>query len=253
MDIKNYLTVVIGGASGLGKATCDEFFKRKTQIVILDKNISEARKLAKIYKGYAFECDISDEKSILSALAKIKKLNKDIRVVINCAGILISKKIISKDSVHSLEDFEKVIKINLIGTFNILRLFGQVMQSNKPTQDNSRGIIICTSSIAAEEGQIGQIAYSASKGGVNGMVLTAAREFSRFGIRVNAIAPGIFETPILGNLNDEFKQRLSSSVLFPKRLGLPLEFGKLAFHLVENDYINGTVIRIDGGVRMEPK
>ncbi|HEY5918679.1 MAG TPA: SDR family oxidoreductase, partial [Chryseolinea sp.] len=199
------------------------------------------------------KCDVSNEASVEQALSILKDRFGLPRVLVNCAGIGGSARIVGKNGPLSLEEFEKVIRVNLGGTFNMIRLVAAEMMQTEPMDDQERGVIISTSSVAAFEGQIGQAAYAASKGGITSLTLPAAREFAQFGIRVNTIAPGVFMTPLLHGLSEEAQKSLAASIPFPKRLGGAEEFADLVLHLIKNKYINGEVIRIDGAMRMQPK
>ena len=253
MDIRNQTALVTGGASGLGAATAKALAAVGAKVIILDNNIELGEKTAQEYKGFAIKCDVSNETSVEQALSIIKQKFGLPRVLVNCAGIGGSARIVGKNGPLSLDDFEKVIRVNLIGTFNMIRLVAAEMIQTDPMEDQERGVIISTSSVAAFEGQIGQAAYAASKGGITSLTLPAAREFAQFGIRVNTIAPGLFMTPLLHGLSEEAQKSLAASIPFPKRLGGAEEFADLVLHLVHNRYINGEVIRIDGAMRMQPK
>jgi NAD(P)-dependent dehydrogenase (short-subunit alcohol dehydrogenase family) len=203
--------------------------------------------------GVAVVCDVSDAASAEAAVAQAMKSHGPARVLVNCAGIGVAKRVIGREGPMALADFEKVIKVNLIGTFNMLRLAAAPMTLAAPLDGGERGVIINTASAAATDGQIGQAAYAASKGGIVSLTLPAARELARFGIRVNTIAPGLFHTPLLAVLPEEAQQALAAAIPFPARLGLPDEFAALALHLVANAYLNGETIRLDGALRMAPK
>lgn len=247
MDIKNQVAVITGGASGLGKA-CAAYLKESGVIVvILDKNVNDSSSELEI------TCDVSDEFSVESAFKKIVDTISVPRICINCAGIAPAGRIVTKVGAMKLEEFKKAINVNLIGTFNVLKCAAEHMLKVEPLANGERGVIINTASIAAYEGQIGQSAYSASKGGIVALTLPAAREFANFGIRVNSIAPGIFETPLLLDMPKEVQKGLASTIPFPKRLGEPLEFAMLVEHVIKNPMINGETIRIDGALRMQPK
>jgi NAD(P)-dependent dehydrogenase (short-subunit alcohol dehydrogenase family) len=216
-------------------------------------NQKAAAEVAIDINGIAVTCDVTDSAATEKAFAKAAADHGTARILINCAGVGPAKRIVGRDGPMPLEDFARVISINLIGTFNAMRLAAAAMQSVSPLQDGERGIIICTASVAAYEGQIGQAAYAASKGGVVGLVLPAAREFAQFGIRVNAIAPGIFSTPMLHALPEAAQQSLASAVPFPKLLGQPPQYAALVRHMIENHYLNGEVVRLDGALRMAPR
>lgn len=253
MNLKDISAIVTGGASGLGAATAKVLAAAGAKVAVLDLNFSLASKVADEINGIAIECNVADESSAINAIAIAKEKYEVARILINCAGIGSSSRIVSKQGPMPLSDFEKVIKVNLIGSFNMMRLCAAEMIGSASLEDGERGVIISTASVAAYEGQIGQAAYSASKGGIVSLTLPAAREFGQFGIRVNAIAPGLFSTPLLEGLSEEAKQSLSVAIPYPKRLGHANEFAKLVLNIIENNYINGEVIRIDGALRMQPK
>jgi NAD(P)-dependent dehydrogenase (short-subunit alcohol dehydrogenase family) len=253
MDIKGHAAIVTGGASGLGAATAQALAKAGAKVAVADVNIGGARDVAGKIGGLAIPCDVTDSDSAVAALAEAKAKHGVARILVNCAGVGPAKRIVGRDGPMPLAEFERVIAINLVGTFNMMRLAAADMQGLAPLEDGERGVIVSTASVAAYEGQIGQSAYAASKGGVVSLTLPAAREFAQFGIRVNAIAPGIFETPMLRALPQEAQQSLAASVPFPKLLGKPEQFAALVSHMIENRYINGTVIRLDGALRMAPR
>ncbi|MGZ3327583.1 MAG: SDR family NAD(P)-dependent oxidoreductase [Xanthobacteraceae bacterium] len=253
MDMKGHAAVVTGGASGLGAATAAELASVGVKVACLDVNLDGARAVAEKIGGYAVHCDVTKAEQAAAALAQARDKHGAARILINCAGVGPAKRIVGRDGPMPLGDFERVIAINLIGTFTMMRLVAADMQSLSPLADGERGVIISTASVAAFEGQIGQAAYSASKGGVAALTLPAAREFAQFGIRVNAIAPGIFHTPMLMALPEEAQKSLAAAVPFPKLLGRPEQFASLARHIIENTYINGEVIRLDGALRMAPR
>jgi NAD(P)-dependent dehydrogenase (short-subunit alcohol dehydrogenase family) len=253
MELKNIAAIVTGGASGLGAATARTLSAAGAKIAILDMNFLLAEKVAGEIGGIAIECNVADEVSAKNAIAVVKEKYGAARILVNCAGVGGSARIVGKNGAMPLSDFSKVINVNLIGSFNMMRLAAAEMITAEAMQDGERGVIISTASAAAYEGQIGQAAYAASKGGIVSLTLPAAREFAQFGIRVNAIAPGLFLTPLLEGLSDEAKQSLSTAITFPKRLGTAEEFAKLVLHIAENSYINGEVIRIDGALRMQSK
>jgi NAD(P)-dependent dehydrogenase (short-subunit alcohol dehydrogenase family) len=253
MDIKGHAAVVTGGASGLGAATAEELARAGAKVACLDVNLDGARAVAERIGGCAVRCDVTDGEQAAAALAEARDQHGAARILINCAGVGPAKRIVGRDGPMPLADFERVIAINLIGTFNMMRLAAADMQNLSPLADEERGVIISSASVAAFEGQIGQAAYSASKGGVAALTMPAAREFAQFGIRVNAIAPGIFHTPMLMALPEEAKKSLAAAVPFPKLLGRPDQFASLARHIIENTYINGEVIRLDGALRMAPR
>lgn len=253
MDIKNTAAIVTGGGSGLGAATAKALAKAGAKVAIFDRNLDAAKKTAADIKGIAFECDVTNEASVQAALSAAEKAHGVARIVVNCAGILGAGRILGKEKPMALDFFAQVINVNLIGTFNLLRLSADAMSKAPEIGERERGIIINTASIAAYEGQIGQAAYSASKGGVVSLTLPAAREFARFGVRVNAIAPGPVDTPMVAGMPPEVKASLEAGIPFPSRLVRPDEFAALALHMIENVALNGEVIRLDGALRMGPK
>jgi NAD(P)-dependent dehydrogenase (short-subunit alcohol dehydrogenase family) len=253
MDIRGQAALITGGASGLGAATARMLAEAGAKVAILDVNQKAAAEVAVDVNGMALVCDVTDSAATEQAIAKAAADHGPARILVNCAGVGPAKRIVGRDGPMPLADFERVVKINLIGTFNALRLAAAAMMPLDPMQDGERGIIVCTASVAAYEGQIGQGAYAASKGGVVGLVMPAAREFAQYGIRVNAVAPGIFSTPMLQALPEAAQQSLAVSVPFPKLLGRPPQFAALIRHMIENRYLNGEVIRLDGALRMAPR
>ncbi len=253
MDISGHAAIVTGGASGLGAATAQALTEAGAKVALMDVNLDGARAIADKLGGVAIICDVTDSKSATEAVAKARERHGVARILVNCAGIGPAKRIVGRDGPMPLEDFDRVIRINLIGTFNMMRLVGADLQQAEPLADGERGVIVSTASVAAFEGQVGQAAYSASKGGVAALTMPAAREFAQFGIRVLAIAPGIFGTPMLRALPEQTQQSLGASVPFPKRLGEPREYADLVLHCVRNVYLNGEVIRLDGALRMQPR
>jgi NAD(P)-dependent dehydrogenase (short-subunit alcohol dehydrogenase family) len=253
MDIRGHAAIVTGGGSGLGAATARMLVQAGARVAIFDVNQKAAAEVAIDINGIAVNCDVADSASTEAAFAKAAADHGPARILINCAGIGIAKRIVGRDGPMPLADFERVIRINLIGTFNAMRLAGTAMQPLEALQDGERGVIVCTASVAAFEGQIGQSAYSASKGGVVSLVMPAAREFAQFGVRVNAIAPGIFLTPMLLGLSEEAQASLAASLPFPKKLGDPAQFAALVRHMIENRYLNGEVVRLDAALRMAPR
>ena len=253
MDIKGHAAVVTGGASGLGAATARMLAEAGAKVALFDVNQKAAADVAIDIKGIAIACDVTDSASTEQAFAKATADHGTARILINCAGVGPAKRIVGRDGPMPLDEFARVISINLIGTFNAMRLAATAMQSVSPLAEGERGVIICTASVAAYEGQIGQAAYAASKGGVVGLIMPAAREFAQFGIRVNGIAPGIFSTPMLHALPEAAQQSLAASVPFPKLLGQPPQYAALVRHIIENRYLNGETIRIDGALRMAPR
>jgi NAD(P)-dependent dehydrogenase (short-subunit alcohol dehydrogenase family) len=252
MKLNGVAAIVTGGGSGLGRATAEALAAKGAKVTVFDLNPAAAEEAAKALGGLAVTGDVADEASVGAALAKAAGAHGPARVLVNCAGIGVAKRVAGRDGPHPLADFDKVIRVNLIGTFNMIRLAAAEMGKLEPIE-GERGIIISTASVAAYDGQIGQAAYSASKGGVVAMTLPIAREFAQFGIRVNAIAPGVFLTPMMAGLPQAAQDSLGASVPFPARLGQPAEYAGLAIHIIENGYINGETIRIDGALRMAPK
>ncbi len=254
MDIQSVIALVTGGASGLGEACVRRFIGAGGKAVIADVNYERAEAIAKELgsAARAVKTDVTSEDDILNAIEVAKELG-GITVAVNCAGIATAERAVGKEGPLALAKFERVIRVNLIGTFNVIRLAGAIMMENIPNAAGERGVIINTASVAAFDGQIGQAAYSASKGGVVGMTLPIAREFARAGIRVCTIAPGIFDTPMMAGLPEAARTSLGQQVPFPPRLGRPEEYAHLAQAIIENEMLNGEVIRLDGAIRMAPK
>ncbi|MBI1205584.1 MAG: SDR family NAD(P)-dependent oxidoreductase [Rhodopseudomonas sp.] len=253
MDIKGQAAIVTGGASGLGAATARALAAAGAKVALFDVNAKAAAEVAIDINGIAVTCDVADSASAEAAIKRATADHGPARILVNCAGVGPAKRIVGRDGPMPLADFERVIRINLIGTFNMMRLVAADMQKLEPFADGERGLIVSTASVAAYEGQVGQSAYASSKGGVAALTMPAAREFAQFGIRVMAIAPGIFATPMLTALPQETQDSLGASVPFPKRLGLPDEYAKLVLHCIHNTYLNGEVIRLDGALRMPPR
>jgi NAD(P)-dependent dehydrogenase (short-subunit alcohol dehydrogenase family) len=253
MDIRGHAAIVTGGASGLGAATARMLAQAGAKVAIFDVNAKAAAEVAIDVNGVAITCDVTDSVETEKAVASAAADHGIARIVVSCAGIGPAKRIVGRDGPMPLAEFARVVEINLIGTFNVMRLTAAAMQNVEPLQEGERGIIICTASVASYEGQIGQAAYAASKGGVVALVMPAAREFAQFGIRVNAIAPGIFSTPMLHALPEAAQQSLAASVPFPKLLGQPPQYAALVRHMIENRYLNGEVVRLDGALRMAPR
>jgi NAD(P)-dependent dehydrogenase (short-subunit alcohol dehydrogenase family) len=253
MDIKGHAAIVTGGGSGLGAATAALLAAAGAKVALLDVNMDAARAHAATIGGIAVKCDVADASSAEAAVKEANAKNGVARILLNCAGVGTPKRIVGRDGPMPLGDYEKVIRINLIGTFNVLRLFAADCSKTEPLQEGERGVIINTASVAAYDGQIGQAAYASSKGGIVALTLPAARELAQFGIRVCTIAPGIFLTPMLLGLSDEVQKSLAVSVPFPQALGKPEQYAALARHIVENRYLNGETIRLDGALRMAPK
>ncbi len=254
MEIQNQAAIVTGGGSGMGAETARWLAKAGAKVTLLDVNIDAARHVAEEINGYAVACDVSSASAVEEAVAEARQIHGSARICVNCAGIAPAKRVVGRQGAMPLEDFQKVISINLIGTFNVLRIAATDMCDMEPTnEDGERGVIINTASIAAYEGQIGQAAYSASKGGVVGMTLPIARELARSGIRVMTIAPGIMHTPMIAAMPEDVQASLAAQVPFPKRLGSTSEYARMALHIIENAMLNGSVIRLDGAIRMAGK
>lgn len=247
--------IVTGGASGLGEATVRKLHSHGARVTIADVNSDRGKSLqADLQQGTAFiETDVRNATSVQQAIDQVMQQHGGLHILVNCAGIAIAEKILGKEGPHNLDRFADVIQVNLIGTFNTLRLAAAAMAGNQPDQEGERGVIINTASVAALEGQIGQAAYSASKGGVVALTLPAARELARQGIRVVTIAPGTFDTPLLSGLPEKARTSLGEQVPFPSRLGRPEEFASLVLHIAENVMLNGETIRLDGALRMGPR
>ncbi len=253
MRVSGAAAIVTGGGSGLGRATAEALAAKGAKVAVVDVNAAAAEETAGAIGGLALVCDVADDASARAAVAKAEAAHGAARALVNCAGVGTAVRVVGKDGDPApLGDFERVIRVNLVGTFNMIRLVAAAIARIEPI-DGERGVIISTASVAAYEGQIGQAAYSASKGGVVAMTLPIARELARIGVRVNAIAPGIFMTPMLAGLREDFQASLAASVPFPARLGQPAEYAALAVHIIENGYINGETIRIDGALRMAPR
>ena len=257
LELQNASAIVTGGASGLGEASVRALAAKGAKVVILDldRQAEKGDALAKEVGGIFADADVTDEEQVIAAVEAAKELGP-IRALVNSAGIGWASRTIGRDgsyeSAHNLELFRKVIDINLVGTFNVTRLAASAMSLNDPDEDNARGAIVNTASVAALEGQVGQVAYAASKAGIVGMTLVIARDLAPAGIRCNTIIPGFFDTPIYGD-NQEMKDHLMKDTLFPKRLGYASEYASLAIELITNGYINGESVRIDTGTRMQPK
>lgn len=253
MQLKGQSAVVTGGASGLGAATARRLAAHGVKVAICDVNAKLAESVAAEIKGIAVACDVADPASAEAAISTASKAHGPARVLINCAGIGAAKRVIGRDGAMPLADFERVIRVNLIGSFNVLRLATAEMSKLEPLSGGERGVVISTASVAAYDGQIGQSAYSASKGGIVAMTLPIARELAQFGIRVLTIAPGLFLTPLLANLPQEAQDSLAASIPFPHRLGQADEFASLVLHMIDNSYLNGEVVRLDAALRMAPR
>ena len=253
MEIRGQAAIVTGGGSGLGAATAMALAGAGARVTVLDANRDAAEATARRINGLAARCDVADAAAATAAMARATQTHGPARLLVNCAGIGPAARIVGRDGAMALERFEQVIRVNLIGTFNMLRLAAAFMSALEPLDGGERGVIINTASIAAYEGQIGQSAYAASKAGVIGLTLPAARELARAGVRVMTIAPGLMETPMFQAVPDEARKALAESVPFPARLGEPSEYAALVLHIVANRYLNGETIRLDGSLRMSPR
>ncbi len=256
MKTSDIRAVITGGVSGLGLAVAEHFVSLGGKVALLDVNEEKATEaVGRLGDGKAkfFRVDVTSETDVESILAEASNWLGGLNVAVNCAGILGAGRVLGREAPMPLETFSKTVMVNLVGSFNIAKAAANLMQHNEAGEDGERGVIVNTASVAAFEGQIGQAAYSASKGGVVGMTLPMAREFTRFGVRVMTIAPGVFHTPMVDIMPENVQQALADSIPFPKRLGKPEEFARLAAHIVENSYFNGTTLRLDGAVRLEPK
>jgi len=252
MEIQGKVFIVTGGASGLGEGTARMLAANGGKVVIADMQVDKGEAVAKEIRGAFVKCDVSQEADGQAVVAKAVSMGK-LMGLVNCAGIALGEKTVGKNGPHNLAQFTKTITVNLIGSFNMIRLAAEAMSKNDPESTGERGVLISTASVAAYDGQIGQAAYSASKGGIVGMTLPIARDLAKSGIRNMTIAPGIFGTPMLFTMPDEVQQALAASVPFPSRLGTPADFAKLVHQIVTNDMLNGEVIRLDGAIRMAPK
>jgi NAD(P)-dependent dehydrogenase (short-subunit alcohol dehydrogenase family) len=249
MELEGIGALVAGGASGLGEATAREFGARGARVTIADLNQERGEALAAELGATFVRTDVTQQSEVQAAVERAGPL----RLVVSCAGIGWAERTVNKDGPAALEPFEAVVRVNLVGTFNVLRLGSAAMAGNEPDPGGERGAVVMTASIAAYEGQIGQTAYSASKGGVVGLTLPAARDLARLGVRVCTIAPGLFDTPLLAGLPEEARQALGDQIPFPSRLGRPEEYARLACHIAENPMLNGEVLRLDGALRMPPR
>ncbi|MCD2514134.1 3-hydroxyacyl-CoA dehydrogenase [Comamonas endophytica] len=252
MDIAGKVFIVTGGASGLGEGTARMLAAKGGKVVIADMQDDKGRAVAQEIGGAFVHCDVSSESDAQAAMAQAVQLGK-LMGLVNCAGIAPAEKTVGKNGAHALSVFSKAINVNLIGSFNMIRLAAEAMSKNEPEATGERGVMISTASVAAYDGQIGQAAYSASKGGIVGMTLPIARDLARSGIRNMTIAPGIFGTPMLFGMPQEVQDALAAGVPFPSRLGTPGDYAKLACHIFENDMLNGEVIRLDGAIRLAPR
>jgi NAD(P)-dependent dehydrogenase (short-subunit alcohol dehydrogenase family) len=254
MNIQGQAAIVTGGGSGLGEATARELARLGAQVAVLDVNIDNAQRVAKDIHGVAIHCDVTNPESMQAAIDQAAAAHGTARILMHIAGIGSAKRVVGKDgNAAPLEDFARVINVNLIGTYNAARLFAAACAKAEPMEDGERGAMVFTASVAAFDGQVGQQAYSASKAGVAGMTLPMARDLAQHGIRVCTIAPGLFATPLLRTLPEPIQASLAASIPFPARLGKPSEFAELACHIVSNGHLNGEVIRLDGALRMAPR
>ena len=254
MQIQNQVFLVAGGGSGLGAATATMLAQAGGKVVIADVNADGEGVAKKLGAGVRFaRTDVTDEPSTQAAVDLCISAFGAIHGAVNCAGVAPGERVVGKNGPHGLASFERAIRINLVGTFNVIRLAAAKMSAQPPLASGERGVIVNTSSVASMDGQIGQAAYAASKAGVNGMTLPIARELARFGIRVMTIAPGIFDTPMLAGMSDEIRASLGAQIPFPSRLGRPEEYAALVRHIIENEVLNGEVIRLDGAIRMTAK
>jgi NAD(P)-dependent dehydrogenase (short-subunit alcohol dehydrogenase family) len=253
MRIEGSAALVVGGASGLGEATVRALHERGALVTIADVNAEKGAALAGELGLEFLSCDVRQEEDVQDAVNKAAQRDGGLRIAICCAGTGWAQKVAGSKGPHPLLPFETIISINLIGTFNVLRFSASAMIANEPLDDGERGVCINTASIAAFDGQVGQVAYSASKGGVVGMTLPAARDLAQYGIRVNTIAPGLFDTPLLAALPEEARQALGAGIPFPPRLGRPSEYALLGCQIIENRMLNGETIRLDGALRMPPR
>ncbi|MEE8187571.1 MAG: SDR family NAD(P)-dependent oxidoreductase [Kiloniellales bacterium] len=251
MDVKGHGAIVTGGGSGLGAAAARYLAAAGAKVCLLDVNAEGAEAVAKELGGLGIACDVASAEAAEAAVARAREAHGPARVLINCAGIAPAKRIVGRNGPMALADFEKVIQVNLIGSFNLLRLAAADMAGTEPLEDGERGVIISTSSIAAGEGQLGQAAYAASKAGIVGMMLPAAREFAKIGVRVMTIAPGLIATPLLLNMPQELQDDLAGQVPFPQRFGKPEEYARLVMEIVGNPMLNADTIRLDGALRMQ--
>ncbi|MGC3984201.1 MAG: 3-hydroxyacyl-CoA dehydrogenase [Pseudorhodoferax sp.] len=252
MDIAGKVFIVTGGASGLGEGTAKALAAKGGRVVVADLQQDKGEALAREIGGAFVRCDVSQEADGQAAVAKAVELGK-LMGLVNCAGIAPAEKTVGKNGAHGLATFQKTLMVNLLGSFNMIRLAAEAMGRNAPEATGERGVLISTASVAAYDGQIGQAAYSASKGGVVGMTLPIARDLAKAGIRNMTIAPGIFGTPMLFGMPQEVQDALAASVPFPSRLGTPSDYARLAIHIFENDMLNGEVIRLDGAIRLAPR
>jgi NAD(P)-dependent dehydrogenase (short-subunit alcohol dehydrogenase family) len=254
MNIQGQAALVTGGGSGLGEATARELARLGAKVAVLDVNLDNARRVAADIGGIALLCDVTSPDNVQAAIETAAAAHGTARILMQIAGIGTAKRVIARDgSPAPLEDFAKVVNVNLIGSYNVARLFAAACAKTEPMEDGERGVIVFTASVAAFDGQVGQQAYSASKSGVVGMTLPMARDLAQYGIRVCTVAPGLFATPLMGTLPEPVQASLAASIPFPSRLGKPSEFAELACHIVSNGHLNGETIRLDGALRLAPR
>ncbi len=254
MNIQGQAALVTGGGSGLGEATARELARLGAKVAVLDVNLDNARRVADEIGGIALLCDVTNADSVQAAIETAAAAHGPARILMQIAGIGTAKRVIAKDgSPAPLEDFARVVNVNLIGSYNVARLFAAACAKAEPLEDGARGVIVFTASVAAFDGQVGQQAYSASKGGVVGMTLPMARDLAQYGIRVCTVAPGLFATPLMKTLPEPVQASLAASIPFPSRLGKPSEFAELACHIASNGHLNGETIRLDGALRLAPR
>lgn len=253
MQVQGQAAIVTGGGSGLGAGTARALAAAGAKVALFDVNEEGAQKVASEIGGIAVHCDVADAASAEAAIAKAREAHGPARILVNCAGIAPAERIVGRNGPMPLDNFRKVIEVNLIGTFNMMRLAAADMQGTDPLEDGERGIVISTASVAAFEGQIGQSAYAASKGGVHALTIVGAREFAKAGIRFNTIAPGLFGTPMLLGMPEDVQNSLAATVPYPSRFGTPEEYAKLAMAMIDNVMLNGETVRLDGAIRMQPR
>lgn len=253
MQVQRHAAIVTGGGSGLGAGTARALAAAGAKVALFDVNEEGAKKVAAETGGIAVPCDVSDPASAETAIAAAREAHGPARILVNCAGIAPAERIVGRNGPMPLDNFRKVIEVNLIGTFNMMRLAAADMQDMDPLEDGERGIVISTASVAAFEGQIGQSAYAASKGGVHALTIVGAREFAKVGIRFNTIAPGLFSTPMLLGMPEDVQNSLAATVPYPSRFGTPEEYAKLAMAMIDNVMLNGETVRLDGAIRMQPR
>ena len=253
MELKDKVVIVTGGGSGLGAATATAFYEAGASVAIFDRDAERGQIVAQRVQGRFFGVDVTDNDAVHEAVSQVTDQLGGLHGVVHCAGIGVAARVLGREAPHSLDAFQQVLAVNVVGTFNVTRWASWAMCQDPAPKGTERGVVIQTASVAAFDGQIGQAAYSASKGAIVSMTLPIARELAAYGIRVMTIAPGIFETPMLGLLSDEVRRSLGAQVPFPSRLGDPREYALLARHIVENPMLNGEVIRLDGAIRMAPK